>query len=386
MTDYILLAAAAQTVLLTAFILHRRRRLHANRFLGAMTGLYAVILFYLFAGEQGLLEPHPLPMVLIMGSALCIAPLHFLYARSLIRPEKPSLRKYGFHFTPFFLFEAGQFLIAIRHPDRLSTRLERMASGGLTPEDSVFNWLILIQGGIYLFLTLRLLRAHSRRVEAVFSSPARVRLTWLRNVTRFACLVLFAFLVENLFFLSGINLTDYFTLTSTLTAVYIFAIGYLGLLRAEIVIAPETAGPMQTLAELDSTEPGRGRGEKYIKSGLGPDRAAALEAKLLHFMETDTPYRDSDLTLTRLASRLSVSPHNLSEVINTRLNRNFFDFVNEYRVEQVKRDLTDPKKRNLTLLAVAFDAGFNSKISFNTLFKKQTGLTPSEFRRKALRF
>ncbi|HDQ45754.1 MAG TPA: hypothetical protein ENN17_09705, partial [bacterium] len=70
MTDYILLAAAAQTVLLTAFILHRRRRLHANRFLGAMTGLYAVILFYLFAGEQGLLEPHPLPMVLIMGSAL----------------------------------------------------------------------------------------------------------------------------------------------------------------------------------------------------------------------------------------------------------------------------------------------------------------------------
>jgi AraC-like DNA-binding protein len=71
-------------------------------------------------------------------------------------------------------------------------------------------------------------------------------------------------------------------------------------------------------------------------------------------------------------------------VINTQFNQNFFDFVNTYRVEQAKRDLMDSKKRELKILAVAYDAGFNSKTSFNTLFKKHTGLSPSEYREREI--
>ena len=77
---------------------------------------------------------------------------------------------------------------------------------------------------------------------------------------------------------------------------------------------------------------------------------------------------------------LDISSHNLSEVINTRFRQNFFDFVNSYRIKQVKRELSDSKNSPFTVLALAFDAGFNSKSSFNTIFKKHTGRTPSEFR------
>jgi YesN/AraC family two-component response regulator len=98
-------------------------------------------------------------------------------------------------------------------------------------------------------------------------------------------------------------------------------------------------------------------------------------------MEQEKPYINSDLTLTQLAEMLSISPHNLSEILNTQINQNFFDFVNQYRVEEVKKALTDPGNQHLTVLAIGFDAGFNSKTSFNTIFKKYTNMTPSEFRK-----
>jgi len=102
---------------------------------------------------------------------------------------------------------------------------------------------------------------------------------------------------------------------------------------------------------------------------------------LLQLMENEKPYVDSGLTLTQLAGRLNISPHNLSEVINTQLQQTFFDFINHYRVEQVKTDLADSQKQHYTFLALALEAGFNSKSSFNAIFKKHTGMTPSEYQK-----
>ena len=105
---------------------------------------------------------------------------------------------------------------------------------------------------------------------------------------------------------------------------------------------------------------------------------------LIRLMETDQPFTNPELTLTQLADCLDVSPHNLSEVINTRLNQNFFDFINHYRIQKIKTDMIDPTKQHLKLLSIAFDAGFNSKSSFNAIFKKSTHMTPSEYRRQAI--
>jgi AraC-like DNA-binding protein len=75
-----------------------------------------------------------------------------------------------------------------------------------------------------------------------------------------------------------------------------------------------------------------------------------------------------------------MSTHNLSEILNTRLNQNFYDFINRYRVEEVKKRLSENDSGKFSLIAIAFDSGFNSKSSFNTIFKKLTGVTPSQFR------
>ena len=74
----------------------------------------------------------------------------------------------------------------------------------------------------------------------------------------------------------------------------------------------------------------------------------------------------------------------MAQVVNEQLSQNFLDFVNRYRVDEAKRRLLDPSLKHLSILAIAEDVGFNSKSSFNAVFKKNTNLTPSEYRRAAL--
>ena len=88
------------------------------------------------------------------------------------------------------------------------------------------------------------------------------------------------------------------------------------------------------------------------------------------------------MTLEQLAGQLSIRPKMLSQVINESLQQNFFDFINRYRIEAAKKLLTNPADKKITVLEVLYEVGFNSKSSFNTIFKKHTGLTPSEFKKK----
>jgi AraC-like DNA-binding protein len=96
-------------------------------------------------------------------------------------------------------------------------------------------------------------------------------------------------------------------------------------------------------------------------------------------METDAPWKDSELTLAQLADRLGTTPHKLSEVLNAQMRQTFYDFVNGYRVREVQRRIKAGDAKRLKMLALALDAGFASKSTFNDVFKKHTQLTPSGY-------
>jgi AraC-like DNA-binding protein len=99
-------------------------------------------------------------------------------------------------------------------------------------------------------------------------------------------------------------------------------------------------------------------------------------------MQENKPYRDPELTLEQLATRLSLKPRVLSQVINEIIGQNFYNFINRYRIQEASRLLTNPKDKKITILEVLYEVGFNSKSSFNTLFKKYMGLTPTDFKKK----
>ena len=169
---------------------------------------------------------------------------------------------------------------------------------------------------------------------------------------------------------SGLDVLPVYNVTvPILVAIVIYYMGYLGLRQPTIFSPSEELGAIS---------------KKYEKSALTPDKGRELTQRLKECMERDRPFLDSELTLTKLAEMLEVPPHHLSQIINETLGQNFFDFINSYRVEEARRLLLNPDKLAYTVLAVAGEAGFNSKTAFNTAFKKSTGQTPSEYRSKSL--
>ncbi|GGW30256.1 hypothetical protein GCM10007383_14450 [Arenibacter certesii] len=119
---------------------------------------------------------------------------------------------------------------------------------------------------------------------------------------------------------------------------------------------------------------------KYAASKLEDDELQNCCNKVGLYMKSNRPYLDPDLTLPKLAQDLNVSTHHLSQVINEMHEKNFFNFINKYRVAEVKRKIQDPKYQNYSLLGIAYESGFNSKSAFNRVFKNVTGTTPSRFR------
>jgi AraC-like DNA-binding protein len=122
--------------------------------------------------------------------------------------------------------------------------------------------------------------------------------------------------------------------------------------------------------------------EKYKNSIISKEESALYLEKLIKLMKDRKPYLDNDITLAKLAAMQEIPAHILSQVINENLNLNFFEFINSYRIEEVKSRLASPEMSNFTIASIAYDCGFNSISTFNTAFKKSQNQSPSKYRSK----
>jgi len=158
---------------------------------------------------------------------------------------------------------------------------------------------------------------------------------------------------------------DYFI--SMMMAFFIYLVGYTGYLKPEII----------------SSLPGL---EKYSSSSLSKKTSKLLTEKVLQFMKEQKPFVNSELKLHDLATQLSLKPHQLSQIINENLHQNFSDFINQYRVNLAKSMLTQHDNGRIKLIEIAYDCGFNNKVSFNNAFKKMEGISPSAYLKKIQAF
>lgn len=120
--------------------------------------------------------------------------------------------------------------------------------------------------------------------------------------------------------------------------------------------------------------------EKYKNYRIADDHVEKILEKLLLVMKKDKPYQDPDLSISQLAHIISVPLHTLSMIINNKLQQNFSDFVNSYRIDEAKQMISNPDFKHIKISSIAYDSGFNTLSSFNTAFKKKTYLTPSQYR------
>lgn len=125
--------------------------------------------------------------------------------------------------------------------------------------------------------------------------------------------------------------------------------------------------------------------EKQKGAFLDPDFAGECIEKLRRLMEKEKVYVDADMSLQTLAEKMSISPHQLSQLLNEKLDRNFFDFINRYRIEEAKRILQSPRGAQRKISAVATDVGFNTMAAFYKAFKKHTGTIPTRYKKEVHR-
>lgn len=306
-------------------------------------------------------------------------PIFYIYARLISSGDNYFNPKFYLHFIPFILVVIYGFVFVYLKNSEFKLALMNTGVEDTLPGIKIISYLKPLHGIIYVFLTIKVVRVYNNKIRNTYSNIERINLNWLRHLTVgliFVWGVVVISYIVNIFFGKNIKM-DY--LIYTAATVLIYSIGYLSLRQPQIFDSLIQKPDEQQSAETKTKPAER---TSYQKSGLTNEEASDYLNNLLKIMETDKPYLNSELTLRQLADKLSMSTHNLSEILNTRLKKNFYDFINHYRVEEVKRRLAEKESDNFSLIAIAFDAGFNSKSAFNTIFKKHTGTTPSQFKRQ----
>jgi len=292
---------------------------------------------------------------------LLISPLLWFYIQELTGKRVQLTFRSALHFIPFFIvIFCSLYFRSIRDQAIL-----HVLQTGHQVVVIMFWIFTLAQFTAYQIFIRRRWVIYQRLVIQEFSNTEDVSIDWVR-------FFLVVFWLINLFFLFSLFAVIHLNYMpwlgkaiALLFSLSIFALGYKGILQKEIFHVP-----MQEKTNVSEMPVGETK-----KIDLD------LKERLLSYMDAKKPYLDAELTLSGLAKELNISRSQLSQLINEGLGDNFYNFVNKYRVEQVKDFMNDPSMKNFNLLGIALEAGFKSKSTFNLIFKRFTGLTPTEFKK-----
>jgi len=318
------------------------------------------------------------PSLGLWGSNLLLlcGPLIFFYAQSVIYKDFHITTRKTIHFLPFailFLFTEILYLAAgyQKQTEILNRILQRKLPGSMY----IVSLGIYVHFVTYLLLALQLIKQYGQAAANKYADPKRVTLTWLKTTIWFFLLLLLVTLVGS--YLSYQSFTKaYFIM---LSCTVFLLLGFIVLMLFKALGNPAIFSVMEESEVKEAAQPA-----KYTSSTMADGDKKSLLERLLQHMQTQKPYFEPELTLDALAAQLQVKPKILSQVINELQQQNFFEFINHYRIEEAKKLLNNPKDKKITVLEVMYEVGFNSKSSFNTLFKKSTGLTPSEYKKQSM--
>ncbi len=331
---------------------------------------------WIFLTGRLVMHPHffgtALPLVLLMG------PLLFFYIKIHTSIKFRFKAIYLWHIVPFLIliiiylpfFSLGTEGKIIEYQNLVLGRPSRFLSGVLI--------IISLSPIIYTIWSLIILKRHRQKIPELYSyASEKMKLDWLWYLTWSMLLVSVIALILNAV-IAFSDIFDWIQLrlyVLVFSVLWVFSLGYYGIRRTSffqaypLISGHDSAGP--GISELDK--------KKYEKTKISPDTYKQYEKKLLAHMKREKPYLDQKLTITELARQVDLPTYVLSQLLNEYLNQNFFEFVNKYRIEEVKKRYAEPESKNLTLIGIAMDSGFNSKSSFNRIFKQYTGKTPSEY-------
>jgi AraC-like DNA-binding protein len=382
MPDWIQLAevvGAVQGLVLAAVLAQQRTNRAANRLLAALMATMAI---YLAAGpyyRTGLIRVYPHFFAVSYQTPWVFGPLVYLYARAASDRSWRFTWKALLHFVPVAITTIATMPIYMMPGPEKVVTWEQWSVAGVTGTLAYLDPTKYVSGIAYSAATILYLVRHRRAVERSYSNVEGVSLRWLFRLS--AATGAIWVLVTSLK-IAQVSTVIRDSQVAVAMALLVYAIGYMGLKQPEIFRFETVDSAVQEseVASGSSVPESETSSARSERAGLSGAQAVELKESLVRLMEREQPWKESELTLSDLASRLNSTPHKVSAVLNSEMQQTFYDFVNGYRVREVQRRIRAGDGRTLKMLALAMDAGFASKSAFNEVFKKHTSQTPSAFR------
>ena len=311
---------------------------------------------------------------------LTFGPFLFLYTKNLLYRRWFFKSRDFLHYTPFIFFT---FLYFTFFKGKLSF------DNHMFFLDDGYLWVRLMYSiafmssvSYYTFLTLKILGRHRKQLKDRFSFLSESNeLNWLYVLT--AIFGITYFLYFSLGTYNVLMKQGFFDIAYTsdvFLTILAFSVSYFGIKQPYLFkVIPEENEEFMALKKKNESK------TKYKNSNLTEEQKQEYVKHIFTFMDEERPFINAELTVQDLSKQLNISRHHLTELLNNDIGKNFFTFINEYRVEEVKRRLLDARFEHLTIVAIAFESGFNSKSTFNSIFKQNTGNTPSQWKTAELK-
>lgn len=356
LTTFHAFSAGALWLLGTLILLGvNRTNARADRWLGSFyymtAGLFTQLFLEGFHVENGAL------FHLLELPRWAIFPCFYLAVSYLAEPTSTT-KTWALHFVPFLIFiffsiiylMPGFFNIAVDPPQ--------------LPQWIVFiiKYFFLVQSVFYWIACYQLFKKHQKNIQQLSSYTERIDLAWLKYLM---IALLFLIVIRGLALVHlGIS-----SLSPILYFMGIVALAYFALTQRSIY----------TIEASDNLMDEAGTQKKKAEERLTPIQVDELKNSILQKTVDEKLYLDPGLTLTTLSNQVGVNPHDLSYILNNGLRKNFYQFINELRTEEAKKLLLSGEAKQLDMFGIAVRAGFNSRTTFYSCFKKATGITPKEY-------
>jgi AraC-like DNA-binding protein len=363
--SWLFLLAIGQGIFLSVALLSGRQpeMRTANRLLSALLLIFSAILGHAWLGLNHLYRHYPHSALAIVTLGLAVGPLLYLYLRAILS-DQPFGRRALLHFAPFVLATLAMMPFYLRSADE---KLAWMRQWDGWP------WYLVLAAVVKLAILLLYIRASYRLVRRVPADAAQVRdfrqlmTIWLASAALSVVALAMGFMgIEEPVSADAVD--------GLALMLFVFATAFTAM-RLPLGYRPQTLPPPAP-PNPPNLKP------RYANKKLSPADREAFLARLTASMEQEQLFRNGELKLEDLAAHIAMTPHELSQLINES-GANFADYLNGYRVEALKTALRDPSQASASILDLALEAGFNSKSAMNRVFKKQTGMTPGEFRDQA---
>jgi len=384
--NLILLIGAVIMLIMSFFLWFYPKNYLHNKVLGALVFIWSFCVILYAIKSKDFYSQFPFLFRIESNLMFLFFPLMYIYIKTFLLKGERTFKKYLFHFIPFFLFAISLSPFYFQTAEEKINIIELGTSVWLT---SIFRWgdvFIILGGVIYSVLSYRVLLVFETNQKHNLTQQVSNALKWIR-----------IFLAINLILLAVGTVGVFIEILHIKILFDVFKINYMGLTILTIGAGVFTFfnqkffdSEDETNEELDllfrrvvsSVE--KQSPELTIVSSKWQMQNQEAENKrdmtlIIDFIEKSKPFLNNKMTLKSLAKDMGLSRNRVSELLNTSIGLSFYDIINEYRVKEVILLIKEGKHKHHKLVYLAELAGFNSKATFNRIFKKVTGKTPSEY-------